>query len=311
MRPDWAPFFNDEMADFWSGEVLWNASISSYTTFRVGGAADALVFPRGTKEVSQLIQGLRKMNIPWHILGRGSNVVVSDKGIKGVVIVFGKNFSRCHIVKEDGDSVLVKVEAGHSLSGLVKWAADQGLSGLEFAAGIPGTVGGAIVMNAGAWGGEISEVVSAVDMMTERGEIVTKKRKEIDFQYRSWGEESSMVAVECVFRLKKSTAADSRGKCQELLEQRKKNQPLNTPSGGSFFQNPAGSKSAGELIEHAGLKGKRVGGAEVSHVHANFIVNNGSATAADIIGLMHIVQQRVEETSGVFLEPEVRFLGWE
>lgn len=309
--PGWATIFNDAMADFWSGEVLWNASLSSYTTFRVGGAAEAIAFPRGIRELSQLIQGLRKIDIPWHILGRGSNVVVSDKGLQGVVIVFGRNFSRCHIIKEDGDTVLVKVDAGHGLSGLVNWAVEKGFSGLEFAVGIPGTVGGAIVMNAGAWGSEISDVISSVTMVTEKGERVTKKRGEMCFEYRSWGEESSMIAVEGVFQLGKSTTADIKKKGQEFLKNRKKKQPIDKPSGGSFFKNPPGDRSAGQLIEQAGLKGRKVGGAEVSAVHANFIINDGSATAADIVGLMHIVQQKVEKASGIFLEPEVRFLGWE
>ena len=309
--PDWLPVFNDEMADFWSGEMLWNTTLTSYTTFRVGGAAEALVFPRGVKELSQLIQGLRKINVPWHVIGRGSNIVVSDKGVKGVVIVFGHNFSSRQIVEESADSVQVKVEAGHSLSGLVNWSVEKGLSGLEFAVGIPGTIGGAIVMNAGAWGGEIRDVVASVTMIDKKGNSITRKRDEIDFAYRSWGEADSMIAVEGVFELKKSDPTLVKRRCQDFHESRKNMQPQNKPSGGSFFKNPPGGKSAGQLIDESGLKGLRAGGAEVSSVHANFIVNDGSATAADIIKLMHIIQQRVEEASGISLQPEVRFLGWE
>jgi UDP-N-acetylmuramate dehydrogenase len=309
--PDWLPVFNDEMADFWIGEMLWNTSLDSYTTFRVGGAAEALVFPRGVKELSQLIQGLRKINVPYHIIGRGSNIVVSDKGVRGVVIVFGRNFSSRQILEESVESVLVRVEAGHSLSGLVNWSVEKGLSGLEFAVGIPGTVGGAIVMNAGAWEGEIKDVIASVTMMDGKGNSITRKRDAIDFAYRSWGEAESMIAVEGVFTLKKSDPAIIKSRCLDLHGRRKNKQPQNMPSGGSFFKNPPGNKSAGQLIDEAGLKGHRVGDAEVSSVHANFIVNDGSATAADLIELMHIVQQRVEETSGISLQPEVRFLGWE
>lgn len=309
--PDWLPVFNDEMADFWIGEMLWNTSLASYTTFRVGGAAEALVFPRGVKELSQLIQGLRKINVPWHIIGRGSNIVVSDKGVQGVVIVFGRNFSSRQILEESADSVQVRVEAGHSLSGLVNWSVEKGLSGLEFAAGIPGTVGGAIVMNAGAWEGEIRDVIASVTMMDGKGNSITRKRDEIDFTYRSWGEAESMIVVEGVFELKKSDPVLIKSRCQDYHDRRKNMQPHNKPSGGSFFKNPLGNKSAGQLIDEAGLKGYRVGDAEVSSVHANFIVNDGSATAADLIELMHIIQQRVEEASGISLQPEVKFLGWE
>lgn len=309
--PDWLPVFNDQMADFWIGEMLWNTSLDSYTTFRVGGAAEALVFPRGVNELSQLIQGLRKINVPWHIIGRGSNIVVSDKGVRGVVIVFGRNFSSLQILEESADSVRVKVEAGHSLSGLVNWSIEKGLSGLEFAIGIPGTIGGAIVMNAGAWEGEIGDVIASVTIMDGKGTSITRKRDEIEFAYRSWGEAESMIAVEGIFKLKKRDPALIKSKCRDFHDRRKNKQPQNLHSGGSFFKNPPGNKSAGQLIDEAGLKGYRVGGAEVSPLHANFIVNDGSATAADLIELMHIIQQRVEESSGISLQPEVRFLGWE
>jgi UDP-N-acetylmuramate dehydrogenase len=309
--PDWAQVFNDEMADFWSGEVLWNCSLAPYTTLGVGGPAEAIIFPRGINELSQLMQGLRKINVSWHVIGRGSNIVVHDNGVNGVVIIFGRSFSTKQKIEEKGDSIHLKVDAGHSLSGLVNWTMEQGLSGMEFATGIPGTVGGAIVMNAGAWGREMSDVLLTVTMLDEAGNIISKGCSDMDFRYRSWGEVESMIAVGGVFQLYKKDSEKVKSRCHEIQEDRKKKQPLKHPSAGSFFKNPPGEKSAGQLIEEAGLKGVNIGGAQVSPVHANFIVNTGAASARDIIQLMQKVQQEVEKTSGICLEPEVKFLGWE
>lgn len=308
--PDWAPTFNDEMGDFWSGEVLWNCSLAPYTTFGVGGSAEAIIFPRGMNELSQLIQGLRKIDVPWHVLGRGSNIVVNDKGVSGVIIIFGRSFSGKQVIKEKGETVRVQVDAGHGLPSLVNWCAEQGLSGLEFATGIPGTVGGAIVMNAGAWGGEMKDVLISVTMLDEAGNIVTKNCADMNLGYRSWGEDDSMIAIGGVIQLRKMDSETVKTSCHKIHQGRKKKQPSGQFSAGSFFKNPPGDKSAGQLIDEAGLKGLCVGDAQVSPVHANFIVNTGSATARDIIQLMHKVQQVVEEVHGISLEPEVKFLGW-
>ncbi len=307
--PIWSGAFNDEMADFWSGEVTWNESMAKYTTFKVGGVADAIVFPRGRNEFSLLVQGLRRLNVPWVVVGRGSNLVVADEGIRGMVIVLGRNFAAIEMDQKDDASAVVKVQAGCSLAKLVKWSAEQGLTGLEFAAGIPGSVGGAIVMNAGAWQREMKDVLSLVTTMDTKGCFCLTKTAEMNFAYRSWGEVRGKIALEGFFTLKKDSSERIKAKCREYQKLRRKRQPVNMDSGGSFFKNPAQGKVAGQLIEEAGLKGYRVGGAMVSPVHANFIVNTGGATAADIVALMHSVQQRVREKFGISLEPEVKFLG--
>ncbi|MCB2180668.1 MAG: UDP-N-acetylmuramate dehydrogenase [Desulfobulbaceae bacterium] len=307
--PHWAGVFNDEMADFWSGEVVWNGCMAEYTTLKVGGNADAIVFPMGRNELSLLIQGVRKINVTWIILGKGSNVLVPDEGIRGVVIVLGRNFAEIERIKSNNDSVSVRVEAGCSLASLVKWATKHGLSGLEFASGIPGTVGGAIVMNAGAWQREMKDVLSQVTIMDVRGCFRATKAKDMDFTYRSWGQGRGKVAVEGVFQLKKDDPGRVSERCKEYIRLRKERQPYKMASAGSFFKNPKDSEPAGKLIEDAGLKGLKVGGAMVSPIHANFIVNTGKATARDIIELMHVVQEKVQKKFGVGLEPEVKILG--
>lgn len=310
-KPDWADLFNDGMADFWNGEVHWNASMAAYTTFKVGGPAEAIVFPRGRNELSLLIQCLRKINVPWHLLGRGSNVLVADQGVKGVVIVLGRDYGAIEVDHQYADGALVRVEAGCGLGRLVNWTARHGLSGLEFAVGIPGSVGGAIVMNAGAWKKEMKDVLALVTVMNGRGCCSVKKTEQMHFAYRTWGEKKGLIALEGYFRLQSDDPETIRGRCVHYQELRKERQPHMVASGGSFFKNPCKGKSAGQLIDEAGLKGVSVGAAMVSPVHANFIVNTGGATAGEIVLLMELVQAKVKEQSGVWLEPEVRMLGME
>jgi len=306
--PAWAPVFNDEMVDFWSGEVLWNVPLSDYTTFKVGGPAEAIILPKGCNELSLLLQGLRKININWQILGKGSNVLIDDAGLSGVVIVFGRNLSAIEVEQSDEDSVLVRVGAGCSLARLVNWTVKHGYTGLEFAAGIPGSVGGAIVMNAGAWHREMKDVLSMVTIMDVSGCFCVTKASDIGFSYRSWGEPKGKIALEGYFRLKKDSAGKVSNRYHEYHRQRKTIQPQNVPSAGSFFKNPQGEKAAGKLIEDAGLKGYSVGGAMVSPKHANFIVNTGDATCDDIIEVMQHVTKTVQSKFGVRLEPEVKLL---
>ncbi len=308
--PEWAGLFNDLMIDFWGGEILWHASMADFSSYRVGGPAEALILPWGTRELTLLVQGLRKLDVKWLVLGRGTNILVADEGLKGVVIILGRDF--CSIAEErDGkDSVLVRVKGGCSLAKLVDWCTRRALSGLEFAAGIPGSVGGATVMNAGAWGGQVGDVLNSVIVMDGKGILHTRKRREISFAYRSWNEPGEMIVVESTFRLQRGDQAVIAGKCRENMGIRKKRQPMNVISCGSFFKNPSPDRPAGRLIEEAGLKGFRIGNVMVSDKHANFIVNIGGATAADIVGLMRHVQNRVWRHSGIQLEPEVRLLGF-
>lgn len=305
--PEWAPVFNDEMADFWSGEVLWNCSLAEYTTFKVGGKAEAMVLPRGCKELSLLVQGLRKINVNWQVLGLGSNVLIDDKGLSGVVILLGRNFSHYEVEKSDDKSVMVKVQAGCSLAKLVNWTVKNGYAGLEFAAGIPGSIGGAIVMNAGAWQREMKDVLSLVTVLDEKGCMIVSKVSNMNFTYRTWGEEKEKIALEGYLKLRKDSPEKVAGRYNEYHRKRKKKQPQ-YPSAGSFFKNPPGEKAAGKLIEDAGLKGYAVGGAMVSSKHANFIVNTGKATSKDVIAVMEKVIKMVQEKFGVTLEPEVKIL---
>jgi UDP-N-acetylmuramate dehydrogenase len=308
--PGWADDFVEMIRDFWSGELKWNCSMADLSSFRVGGAASVAVFPRSLNELSLLVQGLGRMNLPWRVIGRGSNILVSDSGLEGVVVGLGRDF--CSIERIDihrREHVLVRVMAGCSLTKLLNWCAEQGLSGLEFAAGIPGSVGGATAMNAGAFGREMSDVIYSVVIMDRAGTLRNKSRDEMQPVYRSWHEGSDMTAVETTFKLKKGDPKTIAGRCREIIAQRKEKQPYHAMSCGSFFKNPDGIP-AGKLIEEAGLKGFQVGGAQVSEKHANFIVNTGAATAADIVSLMKHIRQRVLKKSGIVLEPEVELLGF-
>jgi UDP-N-acetylmuramate dehydrogenase len=306
--PEWASGLQHALADH-PGEIVWHGSMAKYTTFKVGGPAEAIVFPKGRDELSRLIRGLQSMGVAWVVLGRGSNVVIADEGLKGVAIVLGRDFGAIELIEDAGDSVLLRVEAGCSLARLVSWAVERGMAGLEFAAGIPGSVGGAIVMNAGAWQREMKDVLVRVSIMDDRGGISTRPVEAMRFAYRTWGETQGSIALEGFFRLNKDNPALLKEICREHQERRRILQPQNMASGGSFFKNPPGGRTAGQLIDQAGLKGCTVGGAMVSTVHANFIVNTGRATARDIIELMRLVQKTVYERYGIALEPEVKILG--
>lgn len=309
--PEWASALQKAMAGHRRGDIVWHGSMARYTTFKVGGKAEAIVFPRDRDALSRVVRRLHDAAVPWVILGRGSNVVIADAGLKGAVIILGRDFADIEMMEEGAAGVLVRVEAGCSLAKLVTWAVEQGLAGLEFAAGIPGSVGGAIVMNAGAWQREMKDVLVRVSIMDSRGDIDSRQVEAMQFAYRTWGETKGRIALEGIFRLQKDNPAMLKKKCREYRQRRKILQPQNMASGGSFFKNPQGVRTAGQLIDQAGLKGCTVGGAMVSPVHANFIVNTGRATARDIIALMRIVQETVKDKYGIALEPEVKILGLE
>lgn len=308
--PGWADVFNEEMGDFWGGEVIWNQPMAEYTTYKIGGPAEGMAFPCGLNEMAMLVKGLRRLDLPWRIIGGGSNILVADEGLPGMTIVFNKGFSRIAVLREVENRVYVRVQAGCSLARFVSWCREQGLAGMEFAAGIPGTVGGALRMNAGAWSSDISKVVTALTIMDEKGGYCVKGRNEVDFTYRSWGEDDHNLAMEGVFLLQRCSRETVASRCRENIARRKLSQPYGLASCGSFFKNPPTGKSAGQLIEEAGLKGTQVGKAMVSEQHANFLVNIGDATAHEMVQLMQLVQSEVKEKFGIFLEPEVRLLGF-
>lgn len=285
-------------------KVFVNEPMSSHTTFRIGGAADYFVLPETAEDVANVLKLCRQENLPYFILGNGSNLLVGDKGFRGVVIQLYKNFDGIEI-----QGTKVTARSGAMLIRVAKEAGKAGLTGLEFASGIPGTIGGAMVMNAGAYGGEMKDVVTSVTVLTKDGEIKTLKGSEMKFRYRgSVIEEEGYIVLEAVMELKKGKAEEIQSRMEDLLAQRKQKQPLEYPSAGSTFKRPEGY-FAGKLIMDTGLAGYRVGGAQVSKKHCGFVINAGGATAADVMQLMQDVSDQVEEKFGVALEPEVKRIG--
>ena len=284
-------------------DVRQDEPLRRHVSFRIGGPADVLVTPRTMKELRDVALHLFRNGIPFTVLGAGSNVLVSDRGIRGVVLKIGKGVDRVRI---EGETVVA--ESGAGLPALAKLSAAGGLAGLEFSAGIPASVGGAVVMNAGAHGHAMAEVVRAVRIVTPDGEQVLPAEA-MEFAYRT----SALQAVNCVvleatLQLTRSAPAQVRGRTEEWLRQRGETQPLGPPSSGCVFRNPPGDH-AGRLVDHAGGKGLAVGGARVSDLHANYILNTGEATAADVAALMNKVSALVMEKFRLRLEPEIKFLG--
>ena len=285
-------------------KVLVNEPMASHTTFRIGGPADYFVMPETTEELAAVLSLCKEAQMPYFVLGNGSNLLVGDKGIRGVVIQLYKNFDGIEI-----DGTIVKARSGAMLIRVAKEAGRAGLTGLEFASGIPGTIGGAMVMNAGAYGGEMKDVVKAVTVLTKNGEIKTLTGGEMNFRYRgSEVEDEGHIVLECMMELKEGNLEEIQARIDELSVQRKTKQPIEFPSAGSTFKRPEGY-FAGKLIQDAGLRGYQVGGAKVSEKHCGFVINAGGATAADVKQLMQDVSDKVEAQFGVPLEPEVKRIG--
>ena len=284
------------------GLVAVDEPMSAHTTFRIGGPADYYVEPT-FEEVKELLFFLKKENIPYTLIGNGSNLLVSDEGIEGVVVSFGKEMSEVSREKE-----VVRAKAGILLSRLASFAASKSLSGLEFASGIPGTLGGAITMNAGAYGGEMKDVVQSVTVL-DGDEIKEYSGEEMDFSYRhSRVLDEDLIVLEVTMKLQSGREEEILSSMKELNKKRVEKQPLNFPSAGSTFKRPEGYFAA-KLIEDAGLKGYTVGGAKVSEKHSGFVINFDHATAKDVCTLMQDVQRIVKEKFDVSLEPEVRMIG--
>ena len=287
-----------------SDNVRLHEPMKKHTTFRIGGPADYYLCPHSTEELQKILQICRENKLEFFILGNGSNLLVSDKGYRGVVIQLWKNFS--DIETEDNT---ITVKAGALLSKVAAEALEESLTGMEFASGIPGTMGGAVMMNAGAYGGEMKDIIKEVTVLTREGELLTLSKEEMNFGYRtSVVKEKGYVVISAVLQLRKGDREEIRKVMDELKERRVTKQPLDMPSAGSTFKRPEGY-FAGKLIMDAGLRGFSVGGAQISEKHCGFVVNKGDATAADVLGLIGEVQKRVQEKFGVALEPEVKFLG--
>lgn len=286
--------------------------MADYCTLRTGGKAAALLVPSDQEELARLLLWLRRHEIRWRVIGRGSNILIRSGGFDGVVIVLGGEFCGLSSLEPDRPGeTRIEAGAGCSVGRSVGWCARRSLTGLEFMVGIPGSIGGAVRMNAGAWGHELGEVVESITYFDQEGNRHQAKRSQLEFSYRKIqlldGLNDISVIVGTTLRLKPGKQTRIIATCREYMDRRNMKQPLNMASAGSFFKNPP-HDSAGRLIDSAGLKGYCRGGAMVSPRHANFIVNTGQATADDIVELMQDVQQKVYRHCGVMLEPEVHFL---
>ena len=288
-------------------KVETNASMADYTSFRAGGCARYLVFPEDEEALTAVVREVEEAGVPYYVTGNGSNILVRDGGFPGVIIKIADGFSE---IRTEGNRIIAG--AGALLSAIAKEAARQSLSGLEFASGIPGSLGGAVYMNAGAYDGEMKNVLETVRLLDpQTGTIREAKAEELELGYRySKLYETGEIVLGAVMQLQPGDQEEIRGKIRDFTERRTTKQPLSYPSAGSFFKRPEGY-FAGKLVQDAGLKGLTVGGAQVSTLHSGFVINIGGATATDIIALMHLVQARVKEQFGVDLEPEVRIIGVE
>lgn len=278
--------------------------MSLHTTFRIGGPADLFVTPGSIQAVADSIRVCKETQTPYAVIGNGSNLLVSDTGYRGVIIQIGRNLNQVSVNGEE-----IRAQAGAMLSVIAKTALSESLTGFEFASGIPGTLGGAAVMNAGAYGGEMKDVLTEVTVLTREGEIRTIPAEKLEMGYRtSLAAKNGWIILEAVLKFQKGDAEAIRGRMEELKMQRVTKQPLDLPSAGSTFKRPEGY-FAGKLIMDAGLRGFTVGGAQISEKHCGFVVNKGGATAEDVRNLICAVQKKVQEDAGVKLEPEVKFLG--
>ena len=284
--------------------VLLDEPMKKHTTFRVGGNADYFVMPKNVQEVQSVVAFCKENEIPYYVIGNGSNLLVSDAGYRGVIIQIYKEMNEIRI---EGTSV--HVQAGALLSRIGNETYTAGLTGFEFAAGIPGTVGGAVVMNAGAYGGETKDILASATVLTTDGEVLTLYNSELELGYRtSIIAKKGYIVLEAEYQLAYGDKEAIRARMDELKVQRVTKQPLEYPSAGSTFKRPEGY-FAGKLIQDAGLRGFSVGGAQVSEKHCGFVINTGEATASDVMELIRQVAEKVHQEFGVTLEPEVKTLG--
>jgi UDP-N-acetylmuramate dehydrogenase len=294
-----------ELIDAGVKDVRTDEPLSQHTTWRVGGPADLFIYPRSKDELERAMQIVRRHGLPWRVIGRGSNLLVRDGGIRGAVFKIGEGLDGLSI-----DGTRVVAGGGCSLIKLSRQTARQGLTGLEFAEGIPGTVGGAVCMNAGAHGSETSRVLTSAEVLLDSGERVVLSKEGLGFRYRTSVLQGKVkgIVTEATFQLAHGDPQKIVAEMARYRDRRKQTQPLQYPCAGSVFRNPPGDH-AGRLIEASGLKGYRVGDAEVSTQHANFIINRGQATATDVLALIDHIVRTVEERFGVRLKTEVQVVG--
>ena len=285
-------------------QILIEEPMKKHTTFRIGGPAEYLILPQTAEEIADVVKLCRQEEIPWYIVGNGSNLLVADEGVRGVVIQLLRNFNQIQV-----EGCQIRMQAGAQNAAVAKRALDASLTGFEFAAGIPGTIGGAVVMNAGAYGGEMKDILKEVTVLDQNGMIRTIPTEELELGYRtSIIARKGYVVLEAVIVLKTGDPKEIKAAMDDLKEKRVTKQPLEYPSAGSTFKRPEGY-FAGKLIMDAGLRGFSVGGAQISEKHCGFVINKGNATAEDVTELMDETKKIVMEKFGVALEPEVKRLG--
>jgi UDP-N-acetylmuramate dehydrogenase len=285
------------------GRVLFSAPMRQFTSIKVGGPADTLLFPKDVDELRKIVRYARRKNIPILVMGKGTNLIVKDKGVRGWVVSLTQGMKKFQMKGER-----VEAEAGLPLLRLVQFSIEKGLSGLEPFFGIPGTVGGGLAMNAGAWGVELKDLLLSIILMKEDGEVVERPRSRLRFSYRRLALSPSWIILKGQFQLKKGKKEEILERVKSYSEMRKRTQPLDYLSAGSIFKNPK-EGPAGKWIEEIGLKGFRMGQAMVSDRHANFIINLGKATAEEVTNLMEWVERKVYEEKGISLEREVKVVG--
>jgi UDP-N-acetylmuramate dehydrogenase len=287
------------------GKVLENEPLLKHTTIKIGGPADLFIEPNSSESLAKALQIIKNHGIKWRAIGRGSNLLVSDKGIEGVVIKLGSGLDDFELVEET-----LTVGGGYSIVRLATKISKMGLSGLEFASGIPGSIGGAVYMNAGAHGSDISKILVKAQVLFEDGTLEWLTNEELEFSYRTslLQEKKPGICIKAVLKLQKGVKEDIVAVMQKNKDYRKITQPWNFPCAGSIFRNPL-PKYAGQLVEEAGLKGYQIGGAKISEMHGNFIVNAGDATAQDVLDLIKFVKKTIHEKYGVTMETEVEIIG--
>lgn len=285
------------------GRIFFDVPMSRYTSLQIGGPADALVFPQDENDLETLINMVRQRGIPYLVMGKGTNLLVQDRGIRELVVNLSSGFRNISATAER-----IRVGAGTLLNEMIDFAMEKGLSGLTPLYGIPGTVGGGLAMNAGAWGSEVKERIESITVMNEGGRARKISKKDLAFNYRKLHLPEGTIIVEGTFLMERQKKEKIKEEITFYQRKRRETQPLQFPSAGSIFKNPPGA-SAGKIIEELGLKGKKVGGAEVSMIHGNFIINTGGATASHVLELIHLIQKQAFQEKGITLEPEVRIIG--
>jgi UDP-N-acetylmuramate dehydrogenase len=290
------------------GEILYSVPLSQYTSFGVGGPVDFMVFPADLEDLQKTLRWCGQQKMAYFLLGNGTNLLVRDGGVRGMAISLSRGFGGISELERGEMDVLIHAGAGESLGRLVEFSREKSLAGMEWATGIPGTVGGALFMNAGAFRGEMKDDLQSLQLMDPEGNVIERGKEELNFSYRALELKKGWIILGGKFRLPIGNGQAIRSRMEEILQKRVAKQPLHLPSAGSIFRNPS-RVAAGKLIEEVGLKGTRLRDAQISEKHANFIVNLGKARARDILTLAEWAKEKVFEEKGVKLEMEIQVIG--